>query len=76
MGSQGGVARTETVERSRSTVRAAVNAVRKARGLEEYDPIDFLDVLEERLKMIGWDDQPDVGTFRFSRPSRRPKACR
>jgi Fe-S cluster assembly ATP-binding protein len=33
-----------------------VNAIRKARGQEEYDPIDFLDVLHEKLKVIGWDD--------------------
>jgi len=37
-------------------LRSAVNAVRKARGLEEYDPIDFLDVLRDKLKAIGWDD--------------------
>ena len=37
-------------------LRAAVNAVRKARGLEEYDPIDFLDILQVKLKAIGWDD--------------------
>ncbi|MBI4501768.1 MAG: Fe-S cluster assembly ATPase SufC [Gemmatimonadetes bacterium] len=37
-------------------LRAAVNAVRKARGLEEYDPIDFLEILQAKLKTIGWDD--------------------
>jgi Fe-S cluster assembly ATP-binding protein len=37
-------------------LRSAVNAIRKSRGLEEYDPIDFLDVLQEKLKTIGWDD--------------------
>ena len=37
-------------------LRAAVNALRKARGLEEYDTIDFLDVLEEKLKAIGWSE--------------------
>jgi len=37
-------------------LRAAVNAVRKARGQTEYDPIDFLDVLDEKLKVIGWED--------------------
>ena len=37
-------------------LRSAVNAIRKARGQEEYDPIDFLDVLHEKLKVIGWDD--------------------
>jgi Fe-S cluster assembly ATP-binding protein len=37
-------------------LRAAVNAMRKAKGLEELDTLDFLEVLEEKLKSIGWDD--------------------
>jgi len=37
-------------------LRAAVNAVRKARGQDEYDTIDFLDVLDEKLKVIGWEN--------------------
>lgn len=37
-------------------LRSAVNAIRKARGQQEYDPIEFLDVLQEKLKAIGWDD--------------------
>ncbi|MBI4421286.1 MAG: Fe-S cluster assembly ATPase SufC [Gemmatimonadetes bacterium] len=37
-------------------LRSAVNAIRTARGLEEYDPVDFLDVLHEKLQVIGWDD--------------------
>jgi Fe-S cluster assembly ATP-binding protein len=37
-------------------LRAAVNAVRKARGEPEYDTIDFLDVLDEKLKVIGWEN--------------------
>ena len=37
-------------------LRSALNAIRKAQGLPEYDPIDFLDVLEEKLKVIGWED--------------------
>ena len=37
-------------------LRFALNAIRKARGLEELDAIDFLDVLEEKLEIIGWDD--------------------
>jgi len=37
-------------------LRSAVNAVRKHRGEEELDPLDFLQVLEEKLKAIGWDD--------------------
>ncbi|HLB55575.1 MAG TPA: Fe-S cluster assembly ATPase SufC, partial [Gemmatimonadales bacterium] len=35
-------------------LRAAYNALRKSRGQEELDPIDFLDLLEERLKLVGW----------------------
>jgi Fe-S cluster assembly ATP-binding protein len=37
-------------------LRSAVNAIRKARNLPELDPLDFLQVLEEKLKVIGWDD--------------------
>jgi Fe-S cluster assembly ATP-binding protein len=37
-------------------LRSAVNAVRKHRGQEELDPLDFLQVLEGKLKAIGWDD--------------------
>ena len=35
-------------------LRAAYNALRKARGQEELDPIDFLDLLEDKLKLVGW----------------------
>ena len=37
-------------------LRSAVNAVRKHQGLPELDPLDFLQVLEDKLKAIGWDD--------------------
>jgi len=39
-------------------LRAAYNALRKAKGLDEVDPIDFLDILEERLKVVEWG--PDI----------------
>jgi len=35
-------------------LRAAYNEIRKANGQEELDPIDFLDVLEEKLKLVEW----------------------
>ena len=35
-------------------LRAAYNELRKARGEEEVDPMDFLDVLEEKLKVVDW----------------------
>jgi Fe-S cluster assembly ATP-binding protein len=35
-------------------LRAAYNEIRKARGQEEVDPMDFLDVLEEKLKLVEW----------------------
>ncbi|MFZ5624319.1 MAG: Fe-S cluster assembly ATPase SufC [Gemmatimonadota bacterium] len=35
-------------------LRAAVNEIRKARGEEELDPMDFLDLLEEKLKVVEW----------------------
>ena len=37
-------------------LRSALNAIRKHRGQPELDPIDFLQLLEEKLKSIGWDD--------------------
>ena len=37
-------------------LRSALNAVRKARGEEELDPVDFLELLDGKLKAIGWDD--------------------
>jgi len=37
-------------------LRSALNAIRKHRGQPEFDPIDFLQVLEEKLKTIGWDE--------------------
>ncbi len=37
-------------------LRSALNALRKERGEPELDPIDFLQVLEERVKAIGSDD--------------------
>jgi len=35
-------------------LRAAYNEIQKARGLEEVDSMDFLDVLEEKLKIVEW----------------------
>jgi Fe-S cluster assembly ATP-binding protein len=35
-------------------LRAAYNEIRRARGLDELDPMDFLDVLEEKLKVVEW----------------------
>ena len=37
-------------------LRAAVNAIRKHRGEEELGPVEFMDALEAKLKVIGWDD--------------------
>ncbi len=35
-------------------LRAAYNEIRKANGLEEVDSMDFLDLLEDKLKMVEW----------------------
>jgi Fe-S cluster assembly ATP-binding protein len=35
-------------------LRAAYNAKRVAQGLEEVDAMDFLDLLEEKLKVVEW----------------------
>jgi Fe-S cluster assembly ATP-binding protein len=37
-------------------LKAAVNAVRKARGLPELDAIDFLKLVRERVKLVGMDE--------------------
>jgi Fe-S cluster assembly ATP-binding protein len=36
-------------------LRAAYNEIRKARGEEEADPIEFLDIMEEKLKVVEMD---------------------
>ncbi|MBA3445182.1 MAG: Fe-S cluster assembly ATPase SufC [Gemmatimonadales bacterium] len=35
-------------------LRAAYNEIRKARGHEEVDSMDFLDLLEEKLRLVEW----------------------
>src|SRR5918911_2342184 len=35
-------------------LRAAYNEIRKARGQEEVDSMDFLDLLEEKLRLVEW----------------------
>jgi Fe-S cluster assembly ATP-binding protein len=37
-------------------LQSAVNAVRKERGFEELDTLDFAEFLEKKLALIGWDD--------------------
>ncbi len=37
-------------------LRAAINSKRKCQGLDELDPIDFMDLLAEKLEVIGWTD--------------------
>ncbi len=36
-------------------LKAALNAVRKARGLEEYDAVDFLKLIREKMKLVEMD---------------------
>jgi Fe-S cluster assembly ATP-binding protein len=38
-------------------LRAAYNEIRKAKGLEEVDSMDFLDLLEEKLKLVEWEPE-------------------
>jgi Fe-S cluster assembly ATP-binding protein len=35
-------------------LRAALNEIRKARGEEEIDPIDFMDLVEQKLALVEW----------------------
>ncbi|NUS98551.1 MAG: ATP-binding cassette domain-containing protein, partial [Gemmatimonadaceae bacterium] len=37
-------------------LRTAYNEIRKARGEEEVDPMDFLDIMEQKLKMVEMSD--------------------
>jgi Fe-S cluster assembly ATP-binding protein len=37
-------------------LRAALNALRKARGQEELGPVEFMDAVADKLAVIGWDD--------------------
>ena len=37
-------------------LRTALNALRKHRGLPEYDAMDFLALLRERMKLLGMDE--------------------
>jgi Fe-S cluster assembly ATP-binding protein len=37
-------------------LRAAYNEIRKAKGLDEVDPMDFLDLMSERLKLVEMDE--------------------
>jgi Fe-S cluster assembly ATP-binding protein len=37
-------------------LRAALNAVRQARGEDVLGPVEFMDTLADKLKVIGWDD--------------------
>ena len=36
-------------------LRSAYNEIRKANGLEEVDPLEFLDLVEEKLKLVDMD---------------------
>jgi len=37
-------------------LRSAYNEIRKARGLEEVDPLEFLDVMEQKLALVEMDE--------------------
>jgi len=36
-------------------LRSAYNEIRKAKGLEEHDPLEFLDLMEEKMKLVDMD---------------------
>ena len=38
-------------------LRAALNEIRKARGEEEIDPLDFMDLVEKKLKLVEWEPE-------------------
>src|SRR4029078_4773425 len=37
-------------------LRSAYNEIRKAKGQEEVDPLEFLDLVEEKLKLVDMDE--------------------
>ncbi len=39
-------------------LRAAYNAKRKAQGLDEIDPLDFMDLVEQKLEVVRW--KPEI----------------
>jgi Fe-S cluster assembly ATP-binding protein len=36
-------------------MRSAYNEIRKAKGMEELDPLEFLDLMEEKIKLVDMD---------------------
>jgi Fe-S cluster assembly ATP-binding protein len=38
-------------------LRSAYNEIRKARGLEEVDPLEFLDLMEQKLELVDMSDE-------------------
>jgi Fe-S cluster assembly ATP-binding protein len=38
-------------------LRAALNEIRKARGEEELDPLDFMDLVDAKLKLVEWEPE-------------------
>ena len=42
-------------------LRSAYNEIRKARGEEEVDPIEFADLMEEKLKLVEMDRRCSTG---------------
>jgi len=38
-------------------LRAAYNEIRKAKGLEEIDSMDFIELLEQKLKVVEWEPE-------------------
>jgi Fe-S cluster assembly ATPase SufC len=52
-------------------LRAAYNEIRKARGETELDPIDFYDLLEEKLKVVQVPKSRPARSITGSRAARR-----
>ena len=57
-------------------LRAAYNEIRKARGEEEIDPMDFLDLLEEKLKLVEWGPEIMSRAVNTGSPAARRSATR
>jgi Fe-S cluster assembly ATP-binding protein len=56
-------------------LQSALNAIRKERGLEELDTLDFAELLEKKLEKIGWDDSLIRRVLRWREEAQRDPAA-
>ena len=57
-------------------LKAAVNAVRRARGDDELDAIDFMQLMREKVKLVDMDEGLLAGRSTRASPAGRRSATR